>query len=113
VAAATTQVLKQLTAVYVLDEPALGLVHDQQGELVTDLFGLFLEQGAGARAAADVIAGLDDREALQRHAALFGPELATRITALTTLPPSDGGERAPALATALAAGRAAGRAAAR
>ncbi|HEX7131450.1 MAG TPA: dNTP triphosphohydrolase [Iamia sp.] len=113
VAAATTQVLKQLTAVYVLDEPALGFVHEQQAQLVSDLFALFMEQGVGTRAAADAIAGLDDREALQRHATLFGPELATRITTLTTLPPTDGGERPPALATALAAGRAAGRAATR
>ena len=112
-AAATTQVLKQLTAVYVLDEPALGVVHDLQGELIAELFGLFVAQGAGARAAADVIAGLDDREALARHASLFGSSLATRITTLSTLPPSEGDERPPALATALAAGRAASRATAR
>lgn len=108
---ATVRVLKELTAVYVLEEPALGAVHDLQAEVVADLFAAFLAQGASPRTAGDAIAELDDREALQRHAALFGPERATRITTLTTLPPSDGGERPPALATALAAGRAARRAA--
>jgi hypothetical protein len=109
VAAATTRVLKELTAVYVLDEPALGVVHDLQAEVVTELFGVFLEGGASPRAAGDAIAELDDREALQRHAARCGPDLATHITTLTTLPPAAAGERAPALATALAAGRAAAR----
>ena len=109
VAAAATRVLKELTAVYVLEEPALGMVHDLQAEVVADLFAVFLDQGTSPRLAGDAVAGLDDREALQRHAALFGPGLATRIGALTTLPPSDGGEQPPALATALAAARAAGR----
>lgn len=111
VAAATTRVLKELTAVYVLEEPALGHVHDLQADVVADLFGVFLEQGATPRAAGDAIAELDDREALQRHALLFGPELATEITTLTTLPPSGSGTGAPPLATALSAGRAARRAA--
>lgn len=108
VAAAATRVLKELTAVYVLEEPALGRVHDLQAEVVTDLFEVLLKQGASPRVAGDSIAALDDREALQRHAALFGPDLAGHIATLTTLPPTDGGEQPPALATALAAGRAAG-----
>ncbi len=109
VAAAATRVLKELTAVYVLDEPALGRVHDLQAEVVSDLFEVLLAQGATPRVAGDFVAGLDDREALQRHATLFGPELAGRIATLTTLPPTDGGEQPPALATALAAGRVARR----
>jgi hypothetical protein len=85
------------------------MVHDLQAEVVSDLFEVLLTQGATPRVAGDFVAGLDDREALQRHAALFGPELAGRIATLTTLPPTDGGEQPPALATALAAGRAARR----
>jgi dGTPase len=113
VAAATTQVLKQLTYVYVLDEPAIGTVHEHQRQVVIDLFELFLDQGMSPRQVGDTIAGLDDREALQRHVAVFGPALATHIATLSTLPPTGptGAEQPPALATALAAGRAARRAA--